>query len=47
MVEDEYIINNIDIDITFNILADELYQIDNLHNNIVFINNKGKTFDSI
>ena len=47
MAGDEYIINNIDRDITFNILADELYQIDNSHNNIVFINNNGKTFDSI
>ena len=40
-----YTINNIDREITFNRLADELYKLDNSHNNIAFINDKGNTFD--
>ncbi len=45
MAGDVYTIENIERDITFNRLADELYQINNSHNNIAFVNDKGKTFD--
>ena len=41
----EYTISNITSDITVNELANKLYHLNNSHNNIVFINEKGETFD--
>ena len=43
----EYTISNIDSDITVNELANKLYHLDNSHNNIVFINENGDTFDLV